>query len=329
MLPALLRCLPAIAILLAAAPAAADPMPGPPVSDPMSDGFEGGRIPPQIWSPCRRPEGRFFIDDMMARSGRYSAGMALLPTPDLPPAIEVAAAPHTRSGCIDSDRDMDFMAGSDQRAELWLRETEPKGTDLWYGFSFRIDAEPAPAADNRRLLVGQWKQAGQYSPFLGQRFRNRKFYLTVEQDGPARLQQCRVLVAWEDGYDFSDFPPHRSFLHDGYDAAGHKLAPDYTKDCATGLTVDREASLPSPYGAWVDMVVHIKVDAQPDDLIEIWANGRKIVTVRGRLGYRDSGRQYFKIGPYRDPGETPVVAHLDNFGLGHSFEEVDPRRFDR
>lgn len=325
MLPALLRCLSAIALLLAAAtPAAADPM-----SDPLTDGFEGGRIPPQVWSPCRRPEGRFFIDDMMSRSGRYSAGMALLPTPDLPPAIEAVNTEHRRSGCIDSDTDMEFMAGSDQRAELWLRGTKPKGTDLWYGFSFRIDAPPAPAADNRRLLVGQWKQAGQYSPFLGQRFRNRKFYLTVEQDGPARLQQCRVLVAWENGFDVSEFPPHRSFLHDGFDAAGNKLAPDYTTDCGSDLTIDRKASLPSPYGAWVDMVVHIKVDAQPDDLIEVWANGRKVVTVRGRLGYRDSGRQYFKIGPYRDPGETPVVAHLDNFGLGRSFEEVDPRRFDK
>ena len=325
MLPAFLRWpLPAFLLLLAAAPAAADPTAGS-----ISDGFEGGRIPPQVWSPCRRPEGRFFIDGMLARSGKYSAGMALLPTPDLPPEIEAVNTEHRRSGCIDSDRDMDFMAGSDQRAELWLRETEPKGTDLWYGFSFRIDAPPAPAADSRRLLVGQWKQAGQYSPFLGQRFRNRKFYLTVEQDGPARLQQCRVLVAWEDGYDFSDFPPHHSFLHDGFDETGAKLPPDYTADCGSDLSIDRKASLPSPYGAWVDMVVHIKVDGQPDDLIEVWANGQPIVTVRGRLGYHDSGRQYFKIGPYRDPGDTPVVAHLDNFGLGQSFEEVDPRRFDK
>ncbi|MGK9170007.1 polysaccharide lyase [Inquilinus limosus] len=321
MLPVFLRrSLLPIVLLLAAAPAAADP---------LSDGFEGGRITPQVWSPCRRPEGRFFIDEMLARSGRYAAGMALLPTPDLPPAIEIANGPHLRSGCIDSDQDTEFDPGSDQRAELWLRETQPKGTDLWYGFSFRIDAPPAPEADGRRFLVGQWKQAGQYSPFLGQRFRNRKFYLTVEQDGPARYQQCRVLVAWEDGYDFSDFPAHHSFLHDGFDATGAKLPPDYDTDCRRDLTIDRKTSLPSPYGAWVDMVIHIRVDARPDDLIEIWANGQPIVTVRGPLGYRDSGRQYFKIGPYRDPADSPVAVRLDNFGLGQSFEEVDPRRFDR
>ncbi|WP_026872431.1 heparin lyase I family protein [Inquilinus limosus] len=321
MLPvSLRRCLLPTVLLLAAAPALADP---------LSDGFEGGRIPSQVWSPCLRPEGRFFIEETVVRSGRYAAGMALLPTPDLPPSVEVASNGHRRSGCIDSDRDMEFMPGSDQRAELWLRDMPPKGTDLWYGFSFRIDAPPAPEADAGRFLVGQWKQAGQYSPFLGQRFRNRKFYLTVEQDGPAKYQQCRVLVAWEDGYDFSDFPPHHSFLHDGFDETGARLPPDYTANCGSDLSIDRKASLPSPYGAWVDMVVHIKVDAQPDDLIEVWANGQQIVTVRGRLGYRDSGRQYFKIGPYRDPADSPVVAYLDNFGLGHSFEDVDPRRFDR
>ena len=321
MLQALLRwsLLPA-ALLTMAAPAAAAG---------LSDGFEGGRIMPNVWSPCLRPEGYFFMDDKVARSGRYSAGMALFATPDLPPAIEPATESHPRSGCLDPMPTMEFDPGHDQRAELWLRPTAPKGTDLWYGFSFRIDEPPSPDADGRRFLVGQWKQAGMYSPILGQRFRNRKFYLTVEQDGPARYQQCRVLVAWEDGYDFADFPPQRAFLHDGFDADGKALPPDYETDCRRDLTIDRKASLPSPYGAWVDMVVHTRIAARPDDIIEVWANGQPIVTVRGPLGYRDSGRQYFKIGPYRDPSATPVVVHVDNFGLGGSFQEVDPRRFDR
>ena len=53
--------------------------------------------------------------------------MALLPTPDLPPEVEAVNTEHRRSGCIDSDRDMDFMAGSDQRAELWLRDDRAEG----------------------------------------------------------------------------------------------------------------------------------------------------------------------------------------------------------
>lgn len=314
------RCLLPVAFMACATPAAANP---------LSDGFEGGRIAAQVWSPCQRPEGYFFIDDKGARSGQYAAGLALLPKPGLPPAIMPPDDEHRRSGCLGAMPDIEFNPGNDQRAELWLRPIVPKGTDTWYGFSFRIDAEPAAEADSRRLIVGQWKQSGQYSPILGQRFRNRKFYLTVEQDGPAPFQQCRIPIAWEDGYDFSEFPGRRAFLHDGFDADGKRLPPDYSTDCRHDLTIDRTASLPSPYGAWVDMVVHMRVAATPDDVLEVWANGQPIVTVHGPLGYRNSGRQYFKIGPYRDPATTPVTVLLDNFSFGDSFAAVDPRRFDQ
>ncbi|MDR6287638.1 MULTISPECIES: heparin lyase I family protein [Inquilinus] len=316
--------LPIALVLGAAAPAAAMD-----VKNSFSDGFEGGRIMSQVWAPCQRDEGYFFIEQSQVRSGSYAAGMALLPTPDLPPAIEPLDIDHSRSGCRDPMPMVEFDPGHDQRAELWLQPTAPKGTDLWYGFSFRVDAPPSPEADARRLVVGQWKQSGPYSPILGQRFRNRKFYLTVEQDGPAPFQQCRVPIAWEDGYDFSEFPGRRPFLHDGFDGDGNKLPPDYSADCTRGLTIDRKAPLPQAFGAWVDMVVHMRISATPDDIVEVWANGQPIVTVRGPLGYRNSGKQYFKIGPYRDPADTPVVVRLDNFGLGHSFDEVDPRRFDK
>src|SRR5882757_5625459 len=138
MLSALLqRYLLPIALVLSAAPAAADG---------LSDGFEQGRIVPQVWSPCQRPEGHFFMDDKVVRSGHYAAGMALLSTPDLPPAIPPLDIDHRRSGCLDPMPMVEFDPGEDQRAELWLQPTAPKGTDLWYGFSFRIDAPPSPVA---------------------------------------------------------------------------------------------------------------------------------------------------------------------------------------
>ena len=71
--------------------------------------------------------------------------------------------------------------------------------------AFRIDSPDAGAGGNR-LVVGQWKQHGSQSPFLAQRFKGGAFHLTLEQATASPGQQCRVLVAWQDGYDFSDFP---------------------------------------------------------------------------------------------------------------------------
>ncbi|MGK9232174.1 polysaccharide lyase [Inquilinus limosus] len=320
MLAALSRrlLLPAVLILATAPAAAAD----------ITDGFESGRIDPQIWAPCPRAENRFFIEETVVRSGRYAAGMALLPDGSVPPAMPSIEVQRRRSGCRDTMPGAVFNPEDDQRAELWLQSTEPAGADRWFGFSFRIDG-PAATADGNRLVIGQWKQNGSRSPFLAQRFKNGAFHLTVEQAGPLPGQQCRVLVAWQDGYDFSDFPGRRSFLHGGADELGAELPTDRSADCSRGLAIDRRAPLPSPFGAWVDMVVHLRVAGRPDDLVEVWADGEPVVTVRGPIGFPDGGNQYFKFGPYRDPAETPLVVRLDNFTRGDGFAAVDPRRFDR
>ena len=324
MLAALLRqpMLPVVlllaGLLLTAAPAMAAE---------ISDGFESGRIDPKVWAPCPREENRFFIDDTMVRSGHYAAGMALLPGDAVPAAIPPVEAKRRRSGCLDTMPGAVFAPERDQRAELWLQPAEPNGTDRWFGFSFRID-EPV-RTDGNRLIIGQWKQSGSYSPILAQRFKNGAFHITVEQESPTPGQQCRVLVAWQDGYDFSDFPGYPSFLHGGEDTVGGRLPTDRRGDCSHGLTIDRKGPLPSPFGAWVDMVVHLRVAATPDDLIEIWADGKPVVTIRGPVGFRDGGAQYFKFGPYRDPSRNPLVVRFDDFSRGGSFAEVDPRRFDQ
>jgi hypothetical protein len=316
------RLLPAV-LILAAAPAAA----APPGAD-ISDGFESGRIDPQVWAPCPRAENRFFIEETVVRSGRYAAGLALLPDATMPPAIPKAEVARRRSGCLDSAPGAVFAPEDDQRAELWLQSTEPAGTERWFGFSFRIDG-PAATADGNRLVIGQWKQNGSRSPFLAQRFKNGAFHLTVEQAAPSAGQQCRVLVAWQDGYDFSDFPGPRSFLHGGADELGAELPTDRSAECSRGLAIDRKAPLPSPFGAWVDMVVYLRVAGRPDDLVEVWADGRPIATVRGPIGAPEGGDQYFKFGPYRDPSPAPLVVRFDDFSRGGSFAAVDPRRLDK
>ena len=305
--------LPAVLVLIA----------GPAPAAVITDGFESGRVDPRIWAPCPRAENRFFIDDTIVRSGRYSAGMALLPTDALPPPIPPTKIERRRSGCLETTPGAVFTPEDDQRAELWLQSTEPAGTDRWYGFSFRID-QPAASSDDTRLVIGQWKQSGDASPVLAQRFKNGAFHITVEQDGPASGQQCRVLVAWQAGYDFSDFPGGRSFLHGG---EGTAAVPD--GDCRRDLVIDRTGPLPSPFGRWVDMVVHLRAANRPDDIVEIWADGHPVATVRGPLGRAGGDAQYFKFGPYRDPSPIPLVVHFDNFSRGDGFTEVDPRRFDR
>jgi hypothetical protein len=321
MLRALLRqlLLPAVLLLAAGPAAAAD----------IADGFESGRIDPQVWAPCPRAENRFFIDGTVVRSGRYAVGMALLPDGTLPPAVPPEEVARRRSGCLDTMPGAVFKPEDDQRAELWLQSTQPAGTDSWFGFSFRIDSPDAGAGGNR-LVVGQWKQHGSQSPFLAQRFKGGAFHLTLEQATASPGQQCRVLVAWQDGYDFSDFPAGtRSFLHGGADELDVELPPAPAADCSRGLAIDRMAPLPSPFGAWVDMVVHLRVAGRPDDLVEIWADGRPIAAVRGPVGSPSGRDQYFKFGPYRDPSPAPLVVRFDDFARGGSFAAVDPRRFDR
>lgn len=326
------RLLPAV-LILGAASAAAAPAAAPPPGAEIGDGFESGRIDPRVWAPCPRTENRFFIEETVVRSGRYAAGMALLPDGTMPPAIPPAEVARRRSGCMDTAPGAVFKPEDDQRAELWLQSTQPAGTDSWFGFSFRIDSPDAGAGGNR-LVVGQWKQSSSQSPILAQRFKGGAFHLTLEQATASPGQQCRVLVAWQDGFDFSDFPAGtRSFLHGGAEGLDDELdgapPPAPAAECSRDLAIDRMAPLPSPFGAWVDMVVHLRVAGRADDMIEVWANGQPVVTVRGPVGSPAAHDQYFKFGPYRDPSPAPLVVRFDDFSRGDSFAAVDPRRFDK
>lgn len=100
-------------------------------------------------------------------------------------------------------------------------------------------------------------------------------------------------------------------------------------DCPSGLVRIESVSdrqLPSPRDGWVDMVYHIR-GAHHDPsgkpvgaLLEVWADGRKIVRVSGDFGTRppidpqaDPGMQSIKLGLYRlrQPGTLSI--DLDEF----------------
>ena len=59
--------------------------------------------------------------------------------------------------------------------------------------------------------------------------------------------------------------------------------------CTANLTLEYGADpvLPSARGAWVDMQYRVQMSRSKAAAIEIHANSRFIVTVTGKIGYRD------------------------------------------
>jgi hypothetical protein len=73
------------------------------------------------------------------------------------------------------------------------------------------------------------------------------------------------------------------------------------------------------------MVYRVRRGRDGQGLVQVWANGRLVVTARGSIGNAGAGpRTYFKIGMYRDPIADVATLYVDNFRRGRSFAEVDP-----
>jgi len=209
----------------------------------------------------------------------------------------------------------------DERAELWEADDRllKFGTEIWYRFAMYID--PAlPNVGRNRLVVGQWKAEGGHSPFIAQRFVNRQFVITIEQDNddPASDRdddECRIVIAYTPGFPasmrgefgesiFQPLPDHavapdgaraNSIAHDQRDAVNgmwSRLGP-----CAQDVQVTGRGILPEAVGNWTTMMYHIRAATDGTGLLEIWANGNPVVSVRGRFGFRDGldGAQYFKF----------------------------------
>ena len=87
--------------------------------------------------------------------------------------------------------DMADSGGVSERAELSEanRFHLPTGTDVWYSFQLYVPTD-FPVVD-RRLVLGQWKQAcgdctADHSPAIANRYRNGVFSITI-QDGDNRV----------------------------------------------------------------------------------------------------------------------------------------------
>ena len=220
--------------------------------------------------------------------------------------------------------------GCSERAEIW-EKTElrvPYDQGVWYGFAVKF-ADPVPQ-DDHRYLIAQWKREidpgadGDFSPFLALRLRNGKLFATVETnfiapengsgcaaDGvPVWLRpetnQMRALVATEDGWTKED---------------GELYA-----DCTTAIKVESHGNaLPAPSSGWIDFAIYTKPGPDGSGRIELFANGKPIVTVSGHIGHADKGlgaNQYFKFGPYRAAHTNEWTVYYDDFRRSPRCEDV-------
>lgn len=220
-----------------------------------------------------------------------------------------------------SVRPLCATGGCSERAEIWER-TElrvPYDRGVWYGFAVKF-ADPIPR-DDHRYLIAQWKREidpgadGDFSPFLALRLRNGKLFATVETNYIApnaagacrsagtpvwlrpKFNQMRALVATD---------PHWT-LADG----------DYFTGCTDAIrVVDHGNRLPAPDSGWIDFTVYTQPGPDGSGRIELFANGKPVVTVTGHIGHADKGlgrNQYFKFGPYRGAHTDEWTLYYDDF----------------
>ena len=208
-----------------------------------------------------------------------------------------------------------------ERAEVWEKTglRAPYGQGVWYGFAVKF-ADPIPA-DDHRYVIAQWKREidpgadGNFSPFLALRLKNGKLYATVETSHiPSRpadrddanaiptffrpyANQMRALVAADPTWTMADSTLFRGFT--------------------TAISVtDHGNRLPQPSSGWMDFAIYAKPGPDGTGHVEIIANGKPIVTVKGPIGHAGKGlgtRQYFKFGPYRAGHTNEWTLYYDDF----------------
>jgi hypothetical protein len=208
-----------------------------------------------------------------------------------------------------------------QRAEIWERQDlwVPYNRGVWYGFAVRF-AEPVPQ-DDHRYVIAQWKRQisgtrGDFSPFLALRLKNGKLFATVETNlvKPTNVAAIKQFARCADGETAVWLRPETNQTRALVAADASWLSSDghdfnaCTKEI---VVIDRGAPLPSPRSGWIDFAIYSKPGPDGTGHIEMFANNKWVVTVRGRIGHAEKGLgqyQYFKFGPYR-------ANHNDNWAL--------------
>lgn len=227
-----------------------------------------------------------------------------------------------------------------ERAEIWEKTAlrVPYDQGVWYGFAVRF-ADPIPT-DDHRYLIAQWKREiepgadGDFSPFLALRVRNGKLFATVETNYIAPVAKTAIdgdsgTCSTADGTPVW-FRPETNQMR-ALVATDPSWTPDdndiYTA-CTNAIEViDHGNKLPTPDSGWMDFAVYTRPGPDGSGHIELFANGKPIVTVKGHIGHADPGlgkNQYFKFGPYRAAHTTEWALYYDDFRRSPNCADVLP-----
>jgi hypothetical protein len=212
-----------------------------------------------------------------------------------------------------------------ERAEIWEKTAlrVPYTQGVWYGFAVKF-ADPIPS-DDHRYLIAQWKREiepgaeGDFSPFLALRLDKGKLFATVETnlqpvvedapvDGACRAGEAPVWLR-------PDTNQMRALI--AADATWTPADGELFDSCTAAITLKTHGNaLPEPGSGWIDFAIFTKPGPDGSGHIELFANGKPIVTVTGRIGHADKGlgeNQYFKFGPYRAAHAGEWALYYDDF----------------
>jgi hypothetical protein len=189
-----------------------------------------------------------------------------------------------------------YHSSPNYRAELRAKAPPPvKGKDTWYGFSIYL---PAPyERDSIAETLAQWHHTND----PGEKNLNPPMALQIK-DGK-----------WILGVRSNSSQPTRK-LHQK--SSGYGLGSQETNK-------------------WTDWVFRIRWSYGSDGQLQVWKNGKLVLTRNGPIGYNDKVMPYFKLGIYKSAWRSKVgnvkerTLYHDEVriaGHGAGYSAVAPRR---
>lgn len=200
-----------------------------------------------------------------------------------------------------------LMSSLDRHRDHFSDRTEVSGPraevggEYWYGFSIMLPEDYV--ADNVWEIVAQWHGVPDFD--IGEKYRNPIMALFTTGGK----------WSWVSRWDAK-----RNTFEGGVRRYGG------TREYDLG---------PYQRGVWTDWVVHVKWSWRSDGLLEVWKDGRKVISQSGPNAFNDEHGPFFKMGLYKgwkDPRKrsdavTRRVLYHDEFRMGGAdatYKDVAP-----